>query len=118
VSDLITHAKDGVMIIDFETTSILDQAQIKSVAEELTEIATSDGLEHVLIDLNRVDFMSSAMIGEFLAFNTKCVERKADVKICNLSPDLKQLFQVTQLSSVFDVHSSRSDAMDAFAKGA
>lgn len=116
MTDLITHVKDGVMILDFGTTSILDQDQVDSVGSELSEVAGSPELTRILLDLNRIDFMSSAMIGEFLSFNTKCQEKGTKVRVCNLSSDMQELFRMTSLNSVFDIHKTREEAMAAFAK--
>lgn len=116
MANLISHLRDKTMIIDFDETSILNQDVISVIGEELNSIASSLEGKQILLDFNRVDFMSSAMIGEFLNFDKHCKEQDIAVKFCNLSSDLRQLFEVTNLESIFDIYASREDALDSFAE--
>jgi len=112
--NLITHKRGQILIVDFETTSILDQHHIEEAGKALAELIEPTDRKHILIDLNRVDFMSSSMIGEFLSFSKKCQSAGIELKFCNLTEDLQEVFQVTNLFEILDVYPTREAAIKAF----
>ena len=43
--------------------------------------------------------------------NKKCDEYKVALKLCNISPDIMQVFKITGLGKVFSIYPDASDAM-------
>ena len=114
MSELMTHQRDDVLIVDFVETSILDQDKVDSVGSELKAIPDQNGIEKILVDMNRVDYMSSAMIGEFIQLEKKCKQASIALKLCNMSHELNDLFKVTRLDQIFAIYSSKEEALHAF----
>ena len=102
------------MVLDFEETKILDQQTVDSIGEELQGIAQSTELTKILVDMNRIELMTSTMIGQFVTFNRKCDERGIDVRFCNLTSQIKDLFRITKLDEMFDISENREKAMESF----
>lgn len=115
MSGLITTTSDDVLILDFEETRILDQETVNSIGSEMQEIATSTEVQKVIVDMNRIELMTSTMIGQFVSFNNKCTERDITVHFCNLTSQIQELFKITKLDTVFTITDNREKAMERFA---
>ncbi|MGE3166415.1 MAG: STAS domain-containing protein [Planctomycetota bacterium] len=56
-----------------------------------------------LIDLQRVDYVSSAGVGVLVGLLKKARQRGSTLTICGLNSDLQELFALTQLDRVFTI---------------
>ncbi len=113
-SGLISQVSHGVLIIDFQETTILDQAMVDTIGQELQDLAASTKVNKILVDMNRIELMTSAMVGQFINFNKKATDRGITVHFCNLTSEISQLFRITRLDSVFTIHQTREEAIKAF----
>ena len=114
MTGLLTNVSNNVLIIDFQETKILDQEVVDTIGKELADLSKDPMTSKILLDMNRIELMTSAMIGNFVAFNKKCKEQDVVVKMCNLTSEIAELFKITRLDSVFDIHDSRESAMHSF----
>jgi anti-sigma B factor antagonist len=71
----------------------------------------------VVLDLGGVNSIDSAGIGELVFLHTWAQARKADLKCASPSPLVRDLLQLTNLSSVLEIHPSVSEALAAFQPG-
>ena len=69
---------------------------------------------NVLLHFCRVAFMSSAALGMLIRVQKKCKEFEIALKLCNISPDISEVFKITGLNKVFDIQPDAADAMEAF----
>jgi len=68
----------------------------------------------VVIDLSGVTSIDSAGIGELVFLHTRAQSQNADLKVASPSPLVRDLFDLTNLVSVLDIHPDLNDAMAAF----
>ncbi len=111
MAGLITTLSDDVLIVDFQQTKILDQNTVESIGAELQNIAGSTKSQKIIVDMNRIELMTSTMIGQLVSFNKKCTNRKVAVNFCNLTSQIKELFKITKLDSVFKISADREAAL-------
>lgn len=114
MAHLKTHSDQGTFVIEFFDSSILDQSEIDSIGCELFAIADKSACSQVVVDLNNVEFLSSAMIGVFIGFKKRLRMNDSELKLCNAKPELMEVLKLTKLDSVFDVYKTRRDAVSAF----
>ena len=48
--------------------------------------------------------------------NKRCKQEQIDLKLCNISPDIMEVFKITRLNRVFDIYDDENSAITAFAK--
>lgn len=72
------------------------------------------GFQQFVLDLSQVTYMDSAGLGEAIATLKRVREADGDVKIAGLHDRVKNLFVLTRLETVFDVHSDVAGAIKAF----
>ncbi len=101
-----------VTVVDFSGKITLGEGSAlvrKTVRALLEEQKTK-----LLIDLGDVDYIDSAGIGELVTAFTAVKNRGGELKLLNLTRKVKDLLQITKLYTVFDVHSSETEAIRSF----
>ena len=117
MSALKSKEVDGVLIVGFANSKLLDEPVIQQVGNDLMTTAAnaSDG-QKILLTFHGVSFMSSAMLGRLVQFSKVCKQRGANLKVCSISPDIFEIFKLTKLNKVFDVKKDEKKALEAFNK--
>ena len=114
MNNIITNRENDILVIEFCSDSILDSVQIESIGGELYTIADRSAFSRIIVDLENVEFMSSALIGVFIKFNMRVRKNESELKLCNASEDLINVLKVTKLDNVFDIHTTRRAAIESF----
>jgi anti-sigma B factor antagonist len=68
----------------------------------------------VVLDLSGVTSIDSAGIGELVFLHTHAQSQKAELKCASPSPLVRELLDLTNLASVFEIHPSIGEALSAF----
>ena len=111
-----SEVKDEVRIIIINVPRLVDAGIIEQCYREIVELLDKTEEKLVLLHFGMINFMSSAALGILVRINKKCKEYKISLKLCNISPDIFQVFKITGLDKVFSIHADGSDAMAAFKK--
>ena len=111
---LLSHVSNDVLIVDFQQTEILDQSAVDSVGKELRQLALDSDCTKVLLDMSRIELMTSAMIGQFVSLHNEAQQRGVDLRFCNLSNEISELFGIMKLDTIFNLRGSREEAMESF----
>lgn len=76
--------------------------------------AIADGAEYVLLDFDDVTFLSSTALRSLLLARKELLERNGELRLCNLRPQVREVFELTGFTRIFAIHSSRNEALAAF----
>jgi anti-sigma B factor antagonist len=104
-----------VLVIRFTSPRILSDVMIAQIGQELIKLADQANGK-LLLDFSGVAFMSSAMIGKIVLLNKKCQANKTKVKLCGISPTIREVFEITRLDKVFTIYDDETAALEAFKK--
>lgn len=115
MSDLLSFQRDDVLVIRFTSPRILSDVMIAQIGQELIKLADQANGK-LLLDFSGVAFMSSAMIGKIVLLNKKCQANKTKVKLCGISPTIREVFEITRLDKVFTIYDDETAALEAFKK--
>jgi anti-anti-sigma factor len=111
-----TEVKDEIRIIVIEVQRLVDCSLIDQCSKEIVAMLDKTMEKQLLLHFGMVTFMSSSALGMLIKINKKCAEYKVALKLCNISPDIMQVFKITGLGKVFSIHADASDALAAFKK--
>ena len=103
------------MVVYFQEVSIIDEARIAGLGEELLELVKSEN-EKIVVNFENVSFMSSAMIGKLIHFSTRCNDEKVKLRLCNINDNVMQVFTLMNLQKVFKIEKDESDAVAGLKK--
>lgn len=117
MASLRTQVTDGVLIVYFNDTKILDEAKIQAIGAELLEAAdNASNDKRLLLNFNGVGFMSSAMIGKLVLLSKKCKKDTVVLKLCNIATNVAEVFKIMKLNKVFEIYKTEEKAMGSFDK--
>lgn len=87
-----------------------------STAAALTQVraAVSSGTRNILLDLSDVTFMSSSGLRALLLVRKDLMAGGGELRLCELQPQVYEVFAITGFTQVFAIHRTRDDAMAAF----
>jgi anti-sigma B factor antagonist len=72
----------------------------------------------VVLDLSRLRFVDSSGLGAFISCLRKLNARGGDLKLCGMSKQVRAVFELVRMHRVFDVLSTKEDAVRAFERAA
>jgi anti-sigma B factor antagonist len=109
-----TELMSGIRVIIFDSEKLLDGGEIEQSYREILDVLNKTQEPGVLLHFGRVKFMSSAALGMLIRVLKKCKEYKINLKLCNISPEEMEVFQITGMNKVFDIHKDAAEALEAF----
>ncbi|MCZ6776822.1 MAG: STAS domain-containing protein [Ignavibacteria bacterium] len=68
----------------------------------------------LIIDMSKVTYLNSTAIGVLVASHTTYARRNWQIKLCGINKNINNIFVITRLTLVFDVHDTRKDAVKSF----
>lgn len=111
-----TEEGGGVTVIHISEDKIIEDVKIQQIAKELSEAVDKAEKGRVLINFERVRFMSSAMIGKIVLLGKKCKNDQRELKLCCITPNIMEAFKILKLHKVFDIYDDEAKAIKAFEK--
>lgn len=107
-----TIAKSGdVTVVEVEGQLIVGNRQ------ELKQ-RVLDELEHgerrFLIDFSGTGYIDSSGLGVLVSLSKKIRELGGELRLANLNDDLRTLFELTKLDTLFQIAESRERALESF----
>lgn len=118
MSSLKSREEEGVLVVNFTDAKILDEARIQQIGAELMEMVTAAAQnKKMLLNFQGVQFMSSAMIGKLVLLNKKAKTAEIELKFCDISANVLEVFKITRLNKVFKILPDEEKALKAFSGG-
>lgn len=113
---LMTQTNGDVTVVYFTESQILDESKINQLNQELTKVAEKVAGGKLLLNFNDVHFMSSSVLGKLIALNKRCKADQTALKMCNIAPSIMEVFKITNLHKVFEIHEDETTAISAYNK--
>jgi anti-sigma B factor antagonist len=105
---------DDVVVVRCQGRIVVG-AEITSLQQELEKLTVLT--KKVVLHVGEVTFIDSVGLGALVRQFGTLRAKGGDLKLCQVSPFLLQVLQVTNLLRVFPMHASEAEAIQAFAKG-
>jgi anti-sigma B factor antagonist len=107
---------DTVTHIEFVDRSILDEANIQKIGEEIARIIETETKPKLLISFANVDHLSSSALSMLIAINSKMkAPKNGELRLANIDPQLYEVFVITRLNKLFKIHPTTEEAMKSLA---
>lgn len=107
----IATQEAGAWVIQFIDTDILDELSIARLGEELNELIGRMQRPMLVLDFANVAHMSSSALGMLITLLKKVQAANGAMRLCNIRPVIREVFDITKLADLFDIHESRSAAL-------
>jgi len=103
-----------VTVVHFLDKRILDEPTIQAIAEQLFSLVDTDGKRKLLLNFSNVEYMSSAALGKLINLHKKLAGLKGALAMCNVIPQIFEVFAITKLDKIFKIFPNEDAAMEFF----
>lgn len=93
--------------VDMNTSSEVRNA----LAEVFKQVGGAAGMKALLIDLSQVRYMDSSGIATLVEGMQNCIKKGARLRLFELSPPVRDVFELARLASVFEIFQTMGDAV-------
>lgn len=110
--DFQTTVVDGILLLTVSfakaTVNIADQLKERLLSE------IDRGNNQIVVNLNEVEFTDSSFLGALLAGHKAALENNGGISLCQLNPQVKNVFEVTYMNKIFKIFATTDKAIDNF----
>jgi anti-sigma B factor antagonist len=108
---LDVHRKGDITVVDVKGQLIVGNRQElkQRVLDEL-----EGGARKFLIDFADTAYIDSSGLGVLVSLSKKIREQGGDLRLANLNDDLRTLFELTKLDTLFHIAGGRDEALASF----
>jgi len=105
---------NDVTVARFVDRKILDEANIQIIGNQLFGMVDSDDRKKIVLDFANVEYLSSAALGKLITLDKKVKAAKGKLRLCNIRPDIYEVFAITRLNKLFDIRETQDQALQGF----
>lgn len=107
-----TSIENGLSIISID--GFVD-AHTAPQFENAIQSEIDAGRNRILVNCEKLNYISSAGLGVFMSFIEEVREQGGDIKICGLVPKVKHTFEILGFQDIFDMLDDQPSAIERFA---
>ena len=106
-----TKDKSGVAVVQVEGQLIVGNRQ---ELKDLVQAALDKGERRILIDFSRTGYIDSSGLGALVSVSRKIREAGGELRLSGLNEDLRSLFELTKLDTLFAIAETPQQALASF----
>src|SRR5258705_1647659 len=102
-------------VIEFVTSSLMDPIVLENTAQAFYKIIDEEDQRKIIIDFEKVQYLSSQAIGIVLAMHQKLNALKnSKLILCAVGPKLMELIKLTRLDRLLTIKPSQKEAVNVW----
>ena len=109
----VRNLKD-VTLVTLSDTSVVAPQVIDSIKRELFELVDEKGCGNLILDLSKVQYLSSSALGVLIPLHEKTQNLRGRLILCGVSPDIMKVFKITKLDKLFAFKDTENNALADF----
>jgi len=110
-----TREQGNIVVFDIEG-EIRRTDTVQETLHSLVEAQLARGRRSILFNMGAVEFIDSFGVGQILASYISIQKLGGKLKLCQISPKLLLIFQITMLHKVLDIQEDYDRALESFGK--
>lgn len=111
---LVVDETDGITRIRFVDRNILEEAAIQQIGDQIAGIIDSATAPKLVLNFQNVEHLSSAALGTLINIRNQVRNRGGQLRLCSVDPQIYEVFAITKLNQVFQIHDTCEDAVASF----
>ena len=104
---------ENATIVTFVDEKILEEMDIQALQASVMSVVEEAERINLVLDFCNVQFLSSAVLGLLMRISKKVYEKEGQLKLCNISPRIYEIFKITRLNKIFDICEDVESAIDS-----
>ena len=106
-----TKDASGVAVVQVDGQLIVGNRQ---ELKDLVQQALEQGERRLLIDFSRTGYIDSSGLGALVSISRKIREAGGELRLSGLNEDLRSLFELTKLDTLFAIAETPQQALASF----
>lgn len=99
-------------VVEFTTPSLMDPIELEKIGQAVYPLVDDQDKRILILDFERVEFLSSQAIGILLMLNKKLASlRGSRLILCGVGERLMQLLQITRLDRMLTIKPTQKEAV-------
>ena len=111
--DIVDKKLDNVNLLSL--SGRLDAYSATEMEKKLDSLIES-GQTRLVIDLEKLEYISSSGLRVFLAALKKVKKQQGDIKLASMKPFIKEVFDIAGFSQLFNIFDTQQAAVNDFNK--
>ncbi len=103
-----------ITVVHFLDSRIIEDIAIQQLGTELFSLVETEGRKKIVLNFSAVNFMSSSALSKLINLHKKVQASGGNLKLSNISPEIREIFTITNLHRLFDIRKDEADAIAAF----
>jgi anti-sigma B factor antagonist len=103
-----------VTVVNFVDRKILDEQNIQIIGEQLFSLVDEFGRRKIVLNFSNVEYLSSAANAKFITLQYKLQNAGGRLVLCNVSPEVHEVFEITKLEKFFRIYREEQEALQSF----
>jgi len=109
------HPFEKYSVVEFRTPSLMDPIMLEDIGKELYRLVDAEDRRKLLLDFERVQYLSSQAIGIILTLNKKLSTLKySKLVLCGVGPKLMELLKITRLDRILTIKPTQKEGVLVF----
>lgn len=105
--------QNGCIIAEFVDLKRFTLAITEEVKSELKPELSNEG-QKVILNLHNIEFIDSSGIGCIISLVKTAKSHNSEIKICNLSKEVRDIFDLLHLQMILDIETDIESAIGKF----
>ena len=116
MSDFFTSKAVGpVTVVEFQTETLMSAHELDQIGAALYRLVDVDGHKLILVDFEKVRYLSSQAIGIVMAMRKKIsVIKGGKFVLCCVGAEVHQLLKITGLEKLLTIKPTQQDGLKVF----
>jgi len=110
------HQAETARVIEFHLPDSMDPLEFDPLNESILSLLDGDAGAKWIVDLSRVSYMGSAMLGLMVNLRHRIKRAGGRLVLCGLSPRLLEIFRTCCMERLFTITANRPQALKLAAK--
>jgi anti-sigma B factor antagonist len=110
----ISGSAGNVTVVQVMERRLQEQGVIQELSKELDSLAPEGQAKNVLLNLSRVDFISSAALNKLITYHNRVKKGGGQLKLAELKPQIEEVFAITRLNKHFDIRADERAALSSY----
>ena len=106
-----TKGPNGVVVVQVEGQLIVGN---RHELKDLVQAAVERGERRLLIDFSGTGYIDSSGLGALVSISKRVREKGGELRLSGLNDDLRSLFELTKLDTLFAITETPEQALTSF----
>lgn len=94
---------DGGIILTFKNAKITKYRQVKTLEAQILPLLEKARKQRVVLDFANLRFLATPIFALLIKIREKIGKLGGHVEFCNISPSIKEILDVTNLTKIFPI---------------